>query len=459
MPILGETEAHKPRQQHTLLANMAARLPFSLHFGAISALGVRLGAAALAYLLQIVLARSLGADDYGTFSFAWSVITIGGFLATFGFGQIGVRFLAQYHENSASALAHGFLRAGLAATLCGALIACLLIVMLFPFVEHHYGALCETILAIGLIALPFFALTDLMEGLARSQGWTIRALLPPYILRQGGIILILLGAMLVGHRIGTEFAMKAALIATIFAALAHSALILPPLLRLFPREKPAYDWPTWREAARPTLLSDIALLARQNLDLILLGLLANAYAVGIYFAATRIASLLGLIEFAVGAAFGHRFARLAHEAGLAHKEGGTALRQTFAEARRLTFIPGLIGTGVLMLATPLILSLFGPEFRTAIPMTLLLLAAGGVRLLFGPLEDALTMSGHPPAVWRANAVGALVMTILCLLLCRDYTALGAAIAAASGSVATLIMLVLAARNHLGLLARKAGGTP
>ena len=49
-----------------------------------------------------------------------------------------------------------------------------------------------------------------------------------------------------------------------------------------------------------------AALARQNIDLILLGLMAPPEAVGTYFAATRVASLLGLIDFAIGAAFGHR---------------------------------------------------------------------------------------------------------------------------------------------------------
>lgn len=423
------------------MAEALARL-LHRHGAAGGALGVRLGAAGLAYLLQIALARSLGSADYGTFSFAWSLVTIGGFLATLGFGQIGVRFLAQYHESGQHGLAWGFLLTGLSASLAGSLAMAVVALALFPLIENGYGGLCCHVLAIGLIALPFFALTDFMEGVARSQGWTIRALVPPYLVRQGAIMLMLLMALVAGRQVNAETAMMAALAATITAALVQAALLVDKLDEALPPAPAAYDLAEWRRAARPTLLSDLALLARQNIDLILLGLMAPPSAVGLYFAATRIASLLGLIDFAVSAAFGHRFARVAKE--------GSGLAALYAEARRLTFGPGLLAALVLVLAAPLVMKLFGPDFATAVLPTQILLLAGAVRLAIGPAEDALSMAGHPEAVWRANAIGALVMAILCLLLTREMQAVGAALAAVGGIVASSLMLVLNLRRHLGI---------
>lgn len=412
------------------------------HGAAGGALGVRLGAAGLAYLLQIVLARSLGSADYGTFSFAWSLVTIGGFLATLGFGQIGVRFLAQYQESGQHGLARGFLLTGLAASLAGSLAMAVVALALFPMIETGYGGLCCHVLAIGLIALPFFALTDFMEGVARSQGWTIRALVPPYLVRQGAIMAMLLMALVASRPVNAETAMIAALAATIAAALVQAALLVDKLDEALPPAPAEYDLAEWRKAARPTLLSDLALLARQNIDLILLGLMAPPAAVGLYFAATRIASLLGLIDFAVSAAFGHRFARASKE------ESGLA--SLYAEARRLTFAPGLLAALMLILAAPLIMRLFGPDFATAVLPTQILLLAGAIRLAIGPAEDALSMAGHPETVWRANAIGALIMAILCLLLTRELQASGAALAAAGGIAATSLMLAINLRRHLGI---------
>ena len=431
----------KPRVSR--MADAALRL-VARHGAAASALGVRLGAAGLAYLLQIVLARSLGSADYGTFSFSWSLVTIGGFLATLGFGQIGVRFLAQYHQSGQHGLAQGFLRAGIMASLGGSIAMACLALALTPLVARGYGDLCTHVLVIGLIALPFFALTDFMEGVARSQGWTVRALVPPYIIRQGSIILILLGMLVVGKNVNADHAMLAALGATMFAAFAQVLLIAGKLREAILPAPARYDFAEWRKAARPTLLSDLALLARQNIDLIILGLMAPASSVGLYFAATRIASLLGLIDFAVGAAFGHRFARAA-------KQGDPLdIAPLYAEARRLTLGPGLLAALVLMLAAPIIMKLFGPDFAAAVIPTQILLAAGAMRLAIGPADDALGMAGHPETVWRANAIGALVMAILCLLLTRDGQATGAALAAAGGIAASSVMLVLGLRRHLGI---------
>jgi O-antigen/teichoic acid export membrane protein len=407
-------------------------------FAAYGALAVRLGAAGLAYMLQIVLARSLGAAEYGTFSFAWSLVTIGGFLATFGYGQTAVRFLAQYQQADDRAHAHGFIRQSLLVTGLGSLVAIGGLLLVFPVVEWGWGSLCCAALSIGLFALPFFALTDLVEGYARSQGWTIRALLPPYILRGGGLVALLLLAMLVGYSLNAVLAMKLALIATALACLAQIALTVPALLRALPPAPPRYATADWIANARPTLLSDLALLARQNVDLIILGLVATPAAVGVYFAATRLSSLLGIVDFAIGAAFGHRFAR-----GEASGSGG----KEFAEARRMMLVLGLGGALALACATPLILHLFGPDFAGALIPAVILIAGAAIRMVFGPMDDLLSMAGFPQDALFANLVGAIVTAITCLLLAPALQATGAALGASLGGLASTLLLVMACRRR------------
>jgi O-antigen/teichoic acid export membrane protein len=228
--------------------------------------------------------------------------------------------------------------------------------------------------------------------------------------------------------------------ATIAAALLQVIWTLPPLLRLFPPAPARAARDTWNRAAWPTLLADLATIGRQNADLILLGLLAPPAVVGVYFAATRIASLIGLVEFAIGASFGHRFAR---EAAAGRSNAA------FREARHWMRLAGLGGALVLGAATPMILMLFGESFTAAIWPAWLLLAATAIRMAQGPLEDLLTTIGFPAEVWRANLIGALVTTILCLLLAGPWQAIGAAIGAAMGNLATGLILELAHRRRLG----------
>ncbi len=443
MASLPETDLPPAGPAARLLPRFLAR--WQRQGAALSALAVRLGAAGLAYLLQIVLARSLGAAEYGTFSLVWNLVTIGGFLATLGFGQIAVRFMAQYQAEGRADLAHGFLRLGMATSTFGATLFAALGFAFFPLAGPACGGIGCLTLALALATLPFFALADFAEGVARSQGWTFRALVPPYLVRQGLLILLLLGLVTTGTGIEAGNAMMAAFAATALAAALQAALLAPAILRLFPAAPPRFALGEWRRAALPMLLSDLAVLARQNIDLILLALLAPPAMVGLYFAATRIASLFGLIEFALGAAFGHQFAR---QAG---KSDPAAFEALYAETRRLTFWPGLLAAGALMLATPLILRLFGPDFAGATLPAQILIAAAALRLATGPAEDALAMAGHPGTVWRGQCAGALLTAWLCLLLAGPWQATGAALAAAAGSLLTTGWLALGLRRHLGFL--------
>lgn len=418
---------------------------------ALGALGVRVAAAGLAYLLQIVLARLLGAGDYGTFSLTWNVLTIGGFLATLGFSELAVRFLAQYHERGDFARASGFLRLGLMVSLAGALLAALLGVVLTPFMREAYGELSAQLLRIGLVALPFFSLTDYLEGVARSQGWTIRALAPPYVLRHALVITLALGLALWHPPVSAPLAMVATVAATAFAALAQVMLIAPHLRMALPAARvPVYEVALWREAAAPTLLSELATLARLNIDLLVLGLFVPATAVGFYFAATRLASLLGLIEFAVRAGMGHRFARAAQS------DDPGALQQVYAQARTMALWPGLAAALALMLASPWILALFGQGFAEAAPLAALLLGANALRLIFGPSDEALAMAGHPGCVWRGNALCALVAGLGTAVLAPAFGALGAALATFGGTLAggVLMLVYLKRRLNLSPFARK-----
>ena len=91
---------------------------------------------------------------------------------------------------------------------------------------------------------------------------TLRALVPPYIIRQG-LVIVLLGALAaIGMGVNATLAMMVALLGTFAAAACQLVLVVPALLRLFPATTPRYDLPAWRMAAVPMLLSDLAVLGR-----------------------------------------------------------------------------------------------------------------------------------------------------------------------------------------------------
>ncbi|NND48826.1 MAG: oligosaccharide flippase family protein, partial [Rhizobiales bacterium] len=78
--------------------------------GAVFAFSIRVVSAALAYISQVLLARWMGAEEYGIFAYCWVWLTILGILTPIGLNTSVLRFLPQYEKRGELGLYHGLLR-------------------------------------------------------------------------------------------------------------------------------------------------------------------------------------------------------------------------------------------------------------------------------------------------------------------------------------------------------------
>jgi O-antigen/teichoic acid export membrane protein len=185
----------------------------------------------------------------------------------------------------------------------------------------------------------------------------------------------------------------------------------------------------WHRAARSFawLAAVNAVLAQA--DVLILGLVLDEADVGIYNAAARTASLLGLFVIAVSSALAPRISAL-----WARGERET-LGVEVSRAAHLAFWPMLAVACAMWIAAPWIMQLFGPEFGEAGPLVLRLLVAGhAASTAFGPVGYLLNLTGHEGVSVRVLSATALAHVVLCLVLA---SALGAAGAAVSWSVVTI----------------------
>ncbi|HRJ68162.1 MAG TPA: lipopolysaccharide biosynthesis protein [Beijerinckiaceae bacterium] len=414
---------------------------------ALAPLAIRIAAAGLAAVLQVVLARLLGADDYGIFAWAWALVAVGGYATTFGLSQTAVRHLALYAEQKDSAAAQGFLRFSMLCVIAGssalaAVTALPVLAGAIPWIEANRLVPMLIVLAI----IPFFALGDLAEGFARSQGWSVLALAPGYVMRQLLLILLLPAIWLLGKTPTVTTGLTVALVATAMTALVQMALVLQRLKSVFARGEIRHDdRPRWLSAAGPVFLADIVQVLRQNVDVLILAAFAPPAQVAVYFAATRVASLLGLVEFAVGAAAAHRFARIdaKHDAG--------ALDRAVRESAILTFWPTLFAAVLLWLISPLVLALFGEGYRSANELVLVLALGAVLRASVGPADDLLTMQGHGAMNLVAQAVGLATVSLTAIVLVPKLGPSGAALSVLFATGATTFALALASGRRIGIV--------
>ena len=416
------------------------------HGGALTALAVRVGAAGLGYAMQIALARLMGAADYGAFAYAWAWLAVLGFSATLGLGQTSVRWLAHYHERGKPALTAGFLRWSIAVVAGGSVLVAVATAALLWRVPHLVEAAFWLPMLMMAAIIPVFALGDLMEGCARAHGRSLLALAPAYLARPALLVAALPLMSLAGVRPTASLAMLAALAATLLTVVVQLVLVLRLVKAdVPPGTVPEYRGATWAKAAAPVLASDMVQLLRQNADVLILAGFVPADRLALYFAATRVASLLGLVEFAVGAAAGHRFARAATTADDA------GLARLVRTAAHLTFWPTLLGALALASLAPFVLALFGPAYAAGSTLVTVLAAGYVFRAAIGPAEELLIMRGHALAAFAAQAAGLVVLVALAALLVPVIGPMGAAMANAAALLMTTLALALACLRQTGVM--------
>ncbi len=411
--------------------------------GALFTFAIRIASAGLAFFSQVLLARWLGAFDFGIYTYVWVWINVLGTLCTIGLSSTSVRFLAEYARPRLHGLLHGFLRFGRAASFGMGVItaaagyAILNLAPCFASDQYHVP------LSIALLALPAFAITDFHDGVGRARSWIGLAFIPPYILRPLLLLVFVAAMALFGHEHTATMAAAALVAATWITAAAQFFLLHRRLGKALP-PAPArqYRLRHWLGVSIPLLLMESFALLMMNIDILLLERFVKPDQIAIYFAAARTISFISFIHFAVSAVAMPRFA-----AAFAENDPARALGD-LSRFRNWTLWPSLALAAVLLGLGKFILSMFGPAFPAAWPVMFALVAGHLTRALAGPAESLLMVSGRQVYTATITGLTAALNIVLNISLIPRYGLVGAGLATAAAFAFQSAVLTLAARRTL-----------
>ncbi|MFD1696013.1 GNAT family N-acetyltransferase [Roseibium aestuarii] len=406
--------------------------------------GVRVAGAFLAYLSQILLARWMGAHDYGIYSLAWTWIIVLGIMASAGFSTSANRFIPAYDKAGDHAGLKGFLRASYLVSFgVGTLIAAVGAAGVWlarDLIEPYYVAPMILILA----ALPLFSLGNVLDGVARSYDWSQLAMFPTYIWRPL-LVLALVGLLIVAGLPATAFWAAAVAVAATWVVALYQLVVIDRRLR--PRMTsvtPRAEMRLWVAVSFPMFLVEGILQLITSADVIMVSFWQDPHEVGIYFAASRTLALVHFVYFAVRAASAHRYAAFMQDPQ-PHRLA-TYVRQT----SHWTFWPSLVVALGLLATAPLLLRLFGSDFASGYPVLAVLVLGVLARASVGPVDALLTMSGHQKACAWIYAATFLINVCFNFLLIPMIGLVGAALATTLSILFEAFCLALVAKRRLGL---------
>ena len=424
---------------------------------------VRIFSAVLAFLLQVFLARWMGSAQYGAFVLVTVVAMMMGGLSCLGLQTAVIRFVTEYRAKRNVERLHGILLAA-----PGIAIAASLVIVFITWQGlYWFGDYLTNIYIIpfylALIYLPFLALEEVQEGIARSYDMPLTALAPSFILRPISILLIMALAYSIGYPPNAVTALASAAIAISLSTIAQSLMLWGRVIRQNKIEFPAsevspnaghdqsannsvkysFQFGYWISVALPIFMAGGFYSLLVNVDVVFIGYFLSPEAVAIYYAVLKSLAVVHFVLFAMRASSAHHFSRYFSD-GDTHGLSEYALKIT-----QWTFWPTLILAVTMVLMGKYILMLFGAEFVEG-QFLLAILAMGiVVRSAIGPAESLLAMTGHQNITMLVFAITLCFNIALNFTLIPRFGVSGAAIATSTAMLFETAALYAAISRKMG----------
>lgn len=361
----------------------------------------------------IWVARYLGAAQFGLFNYAYAFVCLFNAISTLGLPYLIIRTLTEYPEEKNNILGTAFILQFLGG--CLSLIICVATIYLLK----SNDPLTITIVTIlGSIKLfQCFNTIDLWFQSQLQSKYTFVAKNTAFI------IVSLLKVILIN--------INASLIAFAWATVAEFIILALGLIISY--EYQGYSIRLWRwslalakkllRESWPLILSGLTVVIYMKIDQIMLGLMIDTTAVGLYSSAARISEVWYFIPSAI-------VSSVAPSIYQAKKDDNELLyHQRIAKLLKILNIIALsISLPMTFLATPLIILLFGNEFIES-----------GTILAIHIWASIFVFMGVATSPWfiaenltnlsfRRTFLGAITNVVLNFILIPKYAGLGAAIA-------------------------------
>ncbi len=357
--------------------------------GAGGRLGAKICGVGLAFGVHVLLARLMGAEQYGVYMFALTILHLLLIPCLFGFDTAIVRFSAAYAAQQEWNPLRGLYRRSTQFVLALSLTAGLGVALaVFAFGGPGRSDLTATLL-VGAFLLPVLALSAIRRASLRALKRVVVSEAADGVVRP---ILLALGVAVAVLWAGRQLDAAVAMQLNIFGAVGGLLVASVYLQRKRPKEvyraRPEFRTREWVRTALPLLFVSGLYMLLGRVDKLMLGMLRDPAEVGFYSVASRVASL-ALFGMQASNSIAAPLISEFHSAKSREELQGLVSRV----AKLIAGISAPVLLGLLILG-PWILALFGEEFKTAYLALVLLTLGQAVNASTGPVGFLLTMTGH-----------------------------------------------------------------
>ncbi|RMG42548.1 MAG: hypothetical protein D6719_06210 [Candidatus Dadabacteria bacterium] len=414
-----------------------------LRRGAGAALILNVVGLILTFLMQVVLARAMGAEQYGIYVYVLSWLSIYVLFATAGFDSAVLRYIPEFVATKNWSFLRGLIHRSMGFVLMFSMVVCI-INLLLSLVLINSSELKTTFL-VGTLLIPIWALTNVRQACLRALKRIAESRFPEMVVRPVVVIgFVLLFKVMRSDPLLSSMTMLLHVAGAMIAFIIGTAVLMRALPGEVNEIAPEYNTEEWLNTSLSLLFVSGMYVLLGESDKIMLGLIKDPLAVGVYAVAVRLSTLVLFGLQAVNTIAAPMISE--YYSSRSRQE----LQSMVSSATRMIFamsLPLLLG---LVLFGELALSMFGVEFEAAYSALLLLCIGQLVNMALGPVGFLLTMTGNHAESMRILVISFVLNVALNIPAIFYYGIEGAAAATATAIAVRNIMTWRKSKELIGV---------
>ena len=371
---------------------------------------------------SFVIAKLLGADGFGIYSYIFSWVMVLSVICIYGTDDLAIRETGKFIESNRKELHWNFLRWTLRKT--GTIVIAMSILLylglilfknLIPY-QYYFPAL------LALPSLLFISMHKLSESFLLGQKEIVHGQWPEKIIKPGIFLLMILVMFIAGASLNVSKVVLFNSTSFFVAMICSVFLLLKSKIRDVESSPSAKS--SWSRSATYFLMLNIVSVINSRADILMIGFFRPSEDIGAYALAARLCDFIPFALVVINPVTAPYYASYFKSA---NKKAAQLL---FNRSARITFIIASAIFLCLYFSGKYILSYFGAAFILA--YTPMLILGGGqlFNAFAGSVGNILKMAGFEKSAFISQGIAVGCNIVLNLLLIPKYGMNGAAIATA-----------------------------
>jgi len=411
--------------------------------GTVGSFALKVVNTVLAFGTSLLLARLLGAKEYGVYAYAISWAQLLAIPAVMGLNTLLVREVAKYKTLEDWGFLRGILRWSDRVVLLTSIGIAAVFSLIVWFLRGKFSPEVRTALWIAMGLVPLLSFLLLRQGGLQGLGYVVEAQVPQLFLLPATFFVLTIGGYF-AFGLSGAVAVGLRLIAGLVAVIAAVFLLRKNLPEPVTGVPPLYRQREWVRSALPLLFVGAASIINQQISTVMIGSVLGPKETGIFDIARRAAMVVTFAITAVNMPLAPTVASL-----YARGETERLQRIVTKTARAALLVSLLIGFSLIIFRRWLFL-LFGKGFIGGGTVLIILCLGEVTSTGIGSVALLLNMTGHEQDTAKGIGISAGLNIILNMALIPIWGIEGAAAATAISTVAWHILLAVWVYRRIGI---------